>query len=191
MKLHILSIESISFGDLIQSSQAYLGESSVGLMYSLNWCGFVTVEANSGRVTNSEGWTPDAIFEARIFNSDYELRWLNIQTGIGKGAILSETALIPDAFTEAGADVSVMVKDMTECHDMAYLLWGSQLSPQASLPEGWSALGAQQIGTLPIPIPTLPKQGRVYLKTVEYFQEYDHGNVGVAEERLIQLQHQS
>jgi CRISPR-associated protein (TIGR03984 family) len=156
--------------------------SAVGLFYSPEACGLARVTGS--RVTDSEDreMLLNAVFEARIFNADYELRWLNQRGGQGTAVLLSERA-IADYLTDPIEEL-----DAIATQDQTYLLWGEGLS--AELAAGWSRLATSRLGKLDVPIGGVSQQGqRVQLKAIEYFQRLDHlyGNVVVAEERLTGL----
>jgi CRISPR-associated protein (TIGR03984 family) len=157
---------------------------AVGLFYSPESCFLGKVAGTE--VTDSIGKSInlDRVFEARIFNADYELRWLNQQGGEGITVLLSEQAIV-GYLAEAVEDLQAI-----DTQDQTYLLWGEGLAAN-DLGSGWSRLATSRLGKLDVPIAGANKQGqRVKLKAKEYFQVLNdlYGNVIVAEERLMGLQ---
>ncbi len=139
----------------------------------------------------------DAVFEARIFNRDAELRWLHEGDGLGTAVVLSES---PDSCRPLGESLDPL--NAIEQIDNRYLLWGRPLRSQDSgAPTGplsagplstgplWVRLTEARIGLLDVPLSRAPRQGEcVFLRTVEYVMtEPEHGNAYVAEERLVEL----
>jgi CRISPR-associated protein (TIGR03984 family) len=155
---------------------------SVGLLYSPESCLLSQVKGTHVAGSDGKEIHLDRVFEARIFNSHYELRWLNQQGGKGIAVLLSEQE-IKDFWT--GEIESLQAIDI---QDQTYLLWGEGYS--ASLKSGWSRLATSRLGKLDVPIDGVDQsKQRVKLIAKEYFQRLDHlhGNVVVAEERLVQL----
>jgi CRISPR-associated protein (TIGR03984 family) len=174
--------EKMTLVEAIAACQVCFGD-AVGLFYSPERC-FLT-QIKGINITDSSGETVnlDRIFEARIFNVDYELRWLNQTGGQGTAVLLSEQA-IAGYLAE-----SVDHLEAIDTQEQTYLLWGEGHS--ANLQTGWSRLATSRLGKLDVPIAGANKKGqRVKLKAKEYFQVLDdlYGNVIVTEERLKGLQ---
>jgi CRISPR-associated protein (TIGR03984 family) len=173
--------KDISLRDAIENCQDCFG-TAVGLFYSPESCFLGQVTGTT--VTNSKNSIVDLnrVFEARIFNADYELRWLNDRGGQGTAVLLSEQSI--DRYLET----SIPAITPIDIQSQTYLLWGEGLS--ANLEPGWSRLATSRLGKLDVPIAGVTQQGqRVKLKAIEYFQCLDdlYGNVVVAEERLTGL----
>ncbi|KLL09963.1 type III-D CRISPR-associated protein Csx19 [Protofrankia coriariae] len=158
---------------------------------------------------------PAAVFEARIFNRDAELRWLHERDGLGTAVLLSESPALcqppgwlfgePDEPSEPDRPVAPLTA--IDRIDNKYLLWGRPLRPygsqnpntsqapdvpqSADAPSGpvWVRLAEARIGLLDVPVPRAPHEDEcVFLETVEYVTtEPEHGNAYVAEERLVGL----
>jgi CRISPR-associated protein (TIGR03984 family) len=180
--LHGRRQKEITLGQAIAVYQQCCSE-AVGLFYSPESCclGKVT----RADVEDSEGNTVklDRVFEARIFNAHYELRWLNQEGGEGIAVLLSEQKI-----TDYLAD-SIDPLQAIDTQDQTYLLWGEGYS--ANLQEGWSRLATSRLGKLDVPIAGVKQsKQRIKLTAREYFQRMDelYGNVIVAEERLTGLQ---
>ncbi|WP_165037004.1 type III-D CRISPR-associated protein Csx19, partial [Candidatus Protofrankia californiensis] len=134
----------------------------------------------------------DAVFEARIFNKDAELRWLHEGDGLGTAVLLSES---PDICRPLGEALDPL--KAIERIDNRYLLWGRPLRSHDSgastgpLSAGplWVRLAEARIGLLDVPVSRAPRENEcVFLRTVEYVTtEPEHGNAYVAEERLVEL----
>jgi CRISPR-associated protein (TIGR03984 family) len=175
--LYGCSQSDISLQSAIENCQGCFG-SAVGLFYSPESCALGQVA--STQVTDSRDALVnlDRVFEARIFNADYELRWLNDRSGLGTAVLLSETPI-----DNLAIDLNPI--SAIETQPQTYLLWGEGLP--ASLASGWSRLATSRLGKLDVPIAGVNQKGqRVRLKAIEYFQCLDdlYGNVVVAEERL-------
>lgn len=125
----------------------------------------------------------NSIFEARIFNQDYELRWLNENEGEGKAVIISEKKL-DNCLDNKPDDLSII-----DTLKQQYLLWGKKAKTELNQ-QGWQKLSSARIGSLNVPInQEISDNQRVYLHTVEYLKSVDdYGNVAVFEERLVNLE---
>lgn len=115
------------------------------------------------------------VWEARAFSTAGELRWYSTPGAGSRAVWLSEHEGVPTGFA---ADSPLTV----EPHEHQYVLWGET---DASDVPGWQALTTAQLGTLWAPLESA--SGQIALKAVEYWQEFAHGNVAVAEERLVGL----
>ncbi|WP_322752135.1 CRISPR-associated protein Csx19 [Frankia sp. Cas3] len=158
---------------------------------------YTVARLSGGRLTDSEKTVElpaagsAAVFEARIFNRDAELRWLHTGNGVGTAVIVAES---PDLC--AGLAKRLDPLDPVETIENKYLLWGRPLpaGDDADADAGgsgpqWVRLAEARIGALDVPLPRVPRPDEcVYLRTVEYVTtEPEHGNAGVAEERLVEL----
>lgn len=155
----------------------------MGLLYSPESC--LLCQIKGTHVTGSDGKALhlDRVFEAHIFNSHHELRWLNQQGGKGTAVLLSEQEIKNCLTDEIESLQAIDIQDQT------YLLWGEGYS--ASLQPGWSRLATSRLGKLDVPIAGMNQsKQRIKLIAREYFRQMDelYGNVIVAEERLIGLQ---
>jgi CRISPR-associated protein (TIGR03984 family) len=150
-------------------------ELAVGLFYSPIECQFGEVRGTIVANKNLKG-----VFEARIFNENAELRWLQESAGKGKAVLLFESNDVTQNYPKTNT-VSVI-----HTLDGEYLLWGQGNNQPAF--NGWSNLSEARIGQLAVPISNIKEKDRVALHFREYFEECDdHGNVAVIEERLIGL----
>ncbi len=161
---------------------------AVGLFYSPVKCQFGEVRGNvvaneHGEVANLTG-----VFEARIFNKNAELRWLQHSAGHGKAVLIFESNEVTKAYEHQDPIKAI--------HSISheYLLWGqgtgrfSSRDATRTAFNGWSYLSEARIGQLAVPISNIRQKDRVALQVQEYFDECDdHGNVAVVEERLISL----
>lgn len=184
--LHAQSSVNITLSEAINQCLNQL-EDAIALLYSPQFCQVLKLEKddnlsnNKGEIINTN-YQDNYIFEARIFNPNYELRWLNEDEGKGTAVIISENDL--DNCLENKLD-SIEVIDTIK---QQYLLWGEKA--KTKLNEGWQRLSAARIGSLDIPLSqSLSQEKRVYLNTREYLKVMDDfGNVRVIEERLINLE---
>ena len=159
-------------------------DDAVGLFYSPESCFLSQVKGTEVKDSGGNTVKLDRVFEARIFNAEYELRWLNQEGGEGIAVLLSEQS-IKNYLTEKVDDLQAI-----DIQEQTYLLWGEVLAVN-NLVSGWSRLATSRLGKLDVPISGATKQGqRVKLKATEYFQVLDdlYGNVIVAEERLMGFQ---
>jgi CRISPR-associated protein (TIGR03984 family) len=179
------------------------GQSTIGLIYSPRKCELVTFD--NGELSNSQGRAAlDSVFEARVFNQQTEMRWLHQTNGQGRAVLLSKEEIPAACRDKLHEDVSLKA---LKTLDQTYLLWGEGIDQsKTGLPQGWNRLTAARIGRMDVPIAAvIGPNKRVKLKVVEYLAEYDsagnliqdetkvdvtklHGNVAVAEERLVGLE---
>jgi CRISPR-associated protein (TIGR03984 family) len=127
----------------------------------------------------------DEVFEARAFNPEAEMRWLHVDSGLGRAVVLAEDErALPTAF---GQPLSPLVA--AEVLPQRYMLWGRPTPPRH---DGWISLYAARIGMLEVPLTASGSGRRAYLTAREYISvEQDHGNAYVAEERLLTLEEDS
>ncbi|GHJ35476.1 CRISPR-associated protein Csx19 [Streptomyces sp. TS71-3] len=151
------------------------------------------VHVHGGRCHAADGevHTLDAVFEARAFDEDKELRWL-CQTGTtGRAVLLTEDpAELPDAAAFPEQLTPLTAHTTMKAH---YLLWGRPLRGTST----WTTLHTPQIGTLDVPFPyptgaegdDSADQQRLSLATREYVcVDSRHGNAYVGEERLLRIE---
>jgi CRISPR-associated protein (TIGR03984 family) len=161
---------------------ALLAAPAVALLYSPSRC-LWGLFGEEEYLTGEDGRPIDLrpVYEARVFNRDAELRWLNTSGGRGRGVLISEQDF-PGSMPAELAPVEVV-----ETVEQTYLLWGEGLSGSPST--GWSYLAAARVGRLAVPVAQLAQRQRVQLKAREYLVTADeHGNVTVADERLLGLE---
>lgn len=154
----------------------------IALLYSPTCCQFAKLQ-NGGSLINPENdhLNLKDIFEARVFNQNRELRWLNQTNGKGQAVLISEQD-ISNYLSESLPNLTAI--DIIE---QQYLLWGKGVKNTSN--HGWGKLAESRIGSISVPVTGLIENQRVYLKTVEYLQaDEENGNVSVVEERLIKLE---
>jgi CRISPR-associated protein (TIGR03984 family) len=181
MTLYGRSSSFIPLADALQACAQPL-RGAVALLYSPVACQFTKLLA-SGQLVDSDGSCIDlsAVFEARVFNQDYELRWLNESNGQGPAVLLSENS-IPDYL-----ETDLEPLHALSTHPQEYLIWGKSTDCSASA--DWSILSTARIGKLPVPIGGIAEEQRAYLQACEYLSTVDkYNNVAVVEERLIGLE---
>ncbi len=183
--------KSLTLTEAIQGCGSVLNN-SVALLYSHRFCRFGKLKEcdniydSRGKIIpleyDSDEHDASYIFEARIFNEQYELRWLNEDNGLGKAVLTSEES-IDNYLSE---DLRELIA--SDIINQQYLLWGEKTTNQLSA--GWQRLAIARIGALDIPVEqSLTKQQRVYLNTREYLAAIDeYGNMAVVAERLINLE---
>ncbi|WP_045442558.1 CRISPR-associated protein Csx19 [Picosynechococcus sp. NKBG042902] len=176
------SKNNLTLSEAIAAGSDYL-EKAIALLYSPEGC--TIAQLNNGQLQNSEGKILEDIkhvFEARIFNEQSELRWLNQALVSGQAVFISEQSLNLNNF-DAQASLN------SEALEQKYLLWGEKVNNKPSA-AGWLRLAEARIGKLDIPLAdSVAKDQRVYLITNEYIApEEVYGNYGAIEERLVKLE---
>ena len=154
-------------------------QAAIGFAYTPHNCLFF--KFRDGDLVDESGlditWLSQA-YEIRIFCDNWELRWLR-DGETGALALLSNQNLsLSDGFAVNE------FKDMY-CRDNSYLLWG-ELSKDNDPTSGWTCVSTARIGKLSIPWSStdLTEKDRIKLKTIEYFQNSEDGNVVYFDERL-------
>lgn len=194
--------ENITLLEALEQCRDVLVE-AIAILYAPTRCLFAQVSSAANQAVellNANGQAIDLtdIFEARVFNSTAELRWLNDSNGSGRVVLLSEDAAI-SAYLETTVAAIPELKlaglpeqSLTNAIDQSYVLWGQGVQTQpTTLREGWSRLANARIGKLDVPIANVKHLQYVKLKVREYLQTVDqdkHGNIAVVEERLISLE---
>ncbi len=109
----------------------------VALLYSPQWCRFALLGPDR-QPTDAAGRAVDLspVFEARLFNEDAELRWLNDPRGEQwhRTVILAHV----DLAQKLGEGWSKDPHDIIDTLDQTYLLWGEGTGSE--LADGWSEL---------------------------------------------------
>lgn len=183
--LYSYQAEMLTLGDAIAACQKIL-EGAIALLYSPQSCQLarlldgVTLQLSDSSEVDLTG--NSSIFEARIFNENCELRWLNRIDGKGDAVLLSELEQEIDRFSDS---------DPIACESLEqqYLLWGEK-AKNPSQNEGWLRLAEARIGKLEVPLECpMDETQRVYLKTYEYLAAVgQYSNFAVIEERLVNLE---
>ena len=177
--------ENLSLMEAIAQCSKVL-KGAIALLYSPQSCQLL--QLTNQKFQYPDGKEKDAhelsdIFEARIFNEQCELRWLNHSYGQGKAVLLSESE-------QSIQDFIALDPISCECRNQEYLLWGQKAKNQPNQ-EGWQILSEARIGKLNIPLSeTIKEDERVYLQSCEYLSnKFDqYGNYSVIEERLVKLE---
>jgi CRISPR-associated protein (TIGR03984 family) len=183
LSLYTYSEENLALADAILNFKRTLNEgdeSAIALLYSARRCRLLRLEQDGG-LSDEKGGRDElaSFFEARIFNSRAELRWLNHELGRGRAALISED----DKLDVFGGRCR---KEEAVCRiKQRYLLWGEGTGE--SVGEGWSHLATARIGELLVPLSGVKRYQRVQITAIEYLKEYKYGNVGVFDERLTGL----
>ncbi|MGJ6965167.1 type III-D CRISPR-associated protein Csx19 [Streptosporangium sp. G11] len=135
-----------------------------------------------GCVTSAGLVDLSTIYEARVFTSEVELRWVEA----GYAVVLTEDeSLLPASF---GDSLDALPVETTL--EARYLVWGKVTAPPPTSPAaasvpGWVTLRSARIGAVTVPMTTPATQDRVRLTAREYVvTDRVHGNAYVAEERL-------
>jgi len=164
---------------LADCATLFADNTATALLYAPQACTLAALRGGTLCDVDGHAVPLGAVFEARVFNTRAELRWLLAATG-GRAAVISESAdNLPDW---GAANLSFF-----EPRSQQYLLWGEGVgAPPAP---GWSRLAEARVGKLDVPIADIPAHGHVILSVCEYLKVVDdHGNVAVVEERLLNLE---
>jgi len=121
------------------------------------------------------------VFEARIFNDAAELRWLNRENGEGPAVVLCERGN-KSLFNVKPKPVENIYARIQPAH--GYLFWGR--STGKAIGE-WTQFAEARIGAFFLPLKNVAHGSYAQFRAVEYFGEYDDGNIAVAEERLTEI----
>lgn len=177
--LHARAHHDITLGDAL----ALAGfDGAVALLSSPHEHTVAHVTGGHCCTRNGDPYALHAVFEARAFDEDQELRWLCESGTRGRAVLLGEDGdKLPPAFPIVVPPLAA--EETLEAH---YLLWGRPQPPQH---DGWTTLHTPQIGTLDVPVPTPSQDRRLRLAAREYISvEPDHGNAYVSEERLLRIE---
>lgn len=163
-------------------------DGGTALLYSPSAC--LLARYQGGLLQGPDGGTTnlDAVFEARVFNGDAELRWLRTP-GSSRTVVVREKEPVPGgAGSEpAGNRISRPYHGTIE---QSYILWGEALASAAA--GDWASLGTARVGTLHAPLPAgqgLDLKGRMAIRSREYlFIDDKHGNATVGDERLLAME---
>lgn len=178
----------MSLETAIAAVSSYL-PTAIALLYSPQQCRLARLSEN-GKLYDAYNrdesvklkYSSLDIFEARLFNPDGELRWLNREDGLGDTAFITEKTVSLEGFEslepQAGASL-----------EQQYLIWGEKANGRPNA-DNWQRLAEARIGKLDVPLTQpLQKNQRVYLITKEYIAPVDqYENCAVIEERLIKLE---
>lgn len=179
------SKENISLKEALKQCAVFL-EDAVALVYAPSFCTFAKFENDN--LSLIENKSLSTVFEARVFNQNVELRWLNVSNGLGRAVLVSDIELTR-VFND---DVDVSLTEILDTIPQQYLLWGKGVVRSPSTPPSWSRLAAARIGALDVPIAGIHPKQQVKLLAKEYIglcegEAGKYGNVAVLEERLIEL----
>lgn len=181
--------DNLTLTEALTDCEALL-QNGIALLYAIEQCQFAKVVGNNllddrDRIIPLDDFGDRYIFEARIFNSQSEVRWLNEDNGKGRSALIFDRAKFQQQAPNWQDNCSL---PYLESLSQQYLLWGQSTDTVSD--KGWQKLSSARIGTLTIPIEAIAKNQRVYLQTQEYLAEIDRDNpnVAVIEERLIKLE---
>ncbi|KXK58949.1 hypothetical protein AWW66_26895 [Micromonospora rosaria] len=135
----------------------------------------------TGAIEVAAGTAGDVLtgaYEMVLFDGARELRWLRTPDGRGPAVALGEDpASLPDG-SEVTADPPPRRGDTH-----ARLLAGT---PAAHDMAGWSTLGSQRYAAAHLPV-TFTGGDVLTIETVEYLVEDEHGNLDVADTRMVAL----
>lgn len=174
--------ESITLPAAISTCQTALKD-GVALLYTPARC-YLAKFTDEGTCTDgrSQQIGYGAVFEARIFTPDYELRWLNHTGGLGRAVLLCDQQTISPEYLQKEIDPLSVIKAIPQ----QYLLWGEGID-HSPAEAGWSTLATARIGRLAVPKAGIVQGKCGYLNSLEYLAADDFGNVTVVEERLRSL----
>jgi CRISPR-associated protein (TIGR03984 family) len=165
-----------TLSDAIGAFTKLLGEDekAFAILYTPKDCHLLLVDKDGKFFKQTGEFTPETVFEARIFNDKAELRWLHESDGKGKMAIISDAGF-PDAVGTI---------------PQTYLLWGERvkLKEGEQNPMGWTKFGSARIGSFDVPVTLKDEETYARFTAVEYLKTYEDGNVAVVDERLTGIE---
>lgn len=182
LTLYARQSKDITLAEALKNCAFLLSQGGVALLYSPSCCQFAKIQ-NDGSLTNQNNEFLDLkdIFEARVFNQNSELRWLNQANEKGKAVLISEKKDVFNYLSDSIADLPAI-----DVIPQQYILWGKGVENKSN--PDWGKLAESRIGTISVPV-SLTENQRVYLKAIEYLQaDRENGNVSVVEERLTALE---
>lgn len=160
------------------------------LLYAPDKCFIGRCEQNrsftvsSGKEAAPQSLSKDdlkSVFEARVFNQVSELRWLNSFDGQHTTAILAEQPLSFDGATLTAEERIIRTLPRH------YLLWGLRTDTD-NVRSNWTQFATARIGSYFVPITLDANHKHARFTAVEYFREYEDGNVAIADERLTGIE---
>ena len=137
------------------------------ILYAPKKCflGLVNKDGNIEVKDNVDKFNIDKVYEARVFNSEKELRWLSS----GETETLTDNCLKK---VESFANV---------IENQKYLLWGQSTGATSG---DWTQFAEARIGAFFVPLKNVAEKGYAQFTAIEYLKEFADGNVAVFEERL-------
>jgi CRISPR-associated protein (TIGR03984 family) len=186
--LAVFVAEGLPLKPAIAAYRSLMSKAAVAML--MDPTSFVLARLDAqGRLSVADGHRIDLtwVFEARLFDDFIELRWLRDSSGDGghRAVILAETEVDLSEKLDGWKPLKI-VTPIIDALEQTYLLWGEGTSTQ--LADGWSELATPRIGTMPVPLPGVKPHERVLMRTREYLAEFECGNVGVFDERLVRLE---
>ena len=180
--LHRYARPDVALGDLLRDVADIYGSSPAWvLLYSPKSAPLLRLDAK-GTAVDADGQPAslETAFEARVFGEAAEVRWIK-RNETGTAVLVSHEGIEREGFAAIDAI------EATETLPQRYLLWGTV---NRAMPghDGWTALSEARIGGYHVPDVQLDGAvERVVMETVEYLAKDSHGNVFVAEERIVRL----
>lgn len=127
-------------------------------------------------VTQSGNPVPEGAFEVRAFTASAELRWWRTS-----GFDVGRAALLTEADPDENSSAPFRLRDDEE----SVLLWGKVTH---AVDDGWANLAEGRIGdNLWVPVDSAAAGEQLRLFFVNYAESDRHGNVTVAEQRLVRV----
>ncbi len=154
----------MSENKLIEAAKQEFKTESYAILYAPKKCYLALFDGEKFVDENGEIEIKD-VYEARIFNSEKELRWLSS----GETATLSDANFVNE-------------KEFVDKNEnQKYLLWGQSTGKSNG---NWTQFAEARIGAFFVPIANVADKDYAQFTTVEYLKEFEDGNVAVFEERL-------
>lgn len=152
--------------EFITSFGENLPEQNFAILYAPEKCflGLADKDGNVEVKDNVDKFNIEKVYEARVFNTEKELRYLE-----GKPAVILSDA---DLRKESG---------FVDVIKQKYLLWGQSTGNSKN---GWTEFAEARIGAFFVPVANVAKEGYAQFSAIEYLKEFTDGNVAVFEERL-------
>lgn len=182
-KLYVYRAGGITLEQALEAFLILTGRANA-LCYSADTCVLASIDARVPglrTVPANTAFEPSTVYEARLFNTTAELRWLGEPGGKGQTVVLADDPLESSMYFPTKDNIEII-----DALPNQYLLWGKGTARSAAAPAGWSTLAEARVGGIDVPIAAIADGGRVVLQTREYLAvDKEHGNVFVTEERLL------
>lgn len=171
--------EGASLDDAMQAA----GQDAVALLYSPDRCRLLwKKDVDSSNL--------DGVYEARIFDEDAEVRWLNSENFAVRLSEKDWKQEEEGEWLKVCVDDSLHLQNVVDSEDRSYVLWGKANDRPGGKCEGYTYLAEYRTGGLDVPYKApVENKGRLVMKAREYLAVDDqYGNVAVVAERLCGIE---
>jgi CRISPR-associated protein (TIGR03984 family) len=169
-----------SLSDTLSDLGDFVG---IALLYSPNWAKIVRVKdgkfdcMQDGKFDENE---LPSVFEAKIFNEDIELRWVNKDGEVGVSTTLNEVG-------NGDSNHPIRLSDERSKH----LLYG-KLQNNGKMENGYVTIFDEKVGRIKVPVDNdfVFSEGNLAFECYEYYLlDEKYGNARVIDTRFIGIVH--